>query len=72
MRTGCVNPGVERPPQACAGRHDDAYVHPSVVGRLTAAALTYALDGRRLGGRFRISLQERPADGGGPGQEVER
>jgi hypothetical protein len=58
---------------AYAGGHDDAYVYPAVVGRLTAAVLTYALNGRRFGGRFRISLQEgRPAGGGGPDQEVER
>ncbi|EKX68928.1 hypothetical protein STRIP9103_05726 [Streptomyces ipomoeae 91-03] len=30
---------------------------PGVVGRLTAAVLMYALDGRRFGGRSRISLQ---------------
>jgi len=47
-------------------------VQPVLVGRLTAAALTYALDGRRFGGRSRISLQEgRPAGGGGPDQEVD-
>ncbi|MDH6440962.1 UNVERIFIED_CONTAM: hypothetical protein RKD50_005364 [Streptomyces canus] len=33
-------------------------MHPAVVGRLTAAVLTYALNGRRLGGRSRISLQD--------------
>ncbi|MGW7260242.1 hypothetical protein [Streptomyces sp. NPDC054834] len=38
--------------------HDYAYVQPAVVGRLTAAALTYAFNGRRLGGRSRFSLQE--------------
>ncbi|MGW2643250.1 hypothetical protein [Streptomyces sp. NPDC001348] len=36
---------------------DYAYVQPAVVGRLTAAEFTYALNGRRLGGRCRISLQ---------------
>ncbi|WP_265566713.1 hypothetical protein [Streptomyces hygroscopicus] len=48
-------------------------MQPAVVGRLTAAGLTYALIGRRIGGRSRISLQEgRPAGRGGPYQEVER
>ncbi|MEV5642104.1 hypothetical protein AB0L67_18320 [Streptomyces flaveolus] len=48
-------------------------MQPVLVGRLTAAALTYALDGRRFGGRSRISLQEgRPTGGGGPDQEVEK
>ena len=44
-------------PEAYCGAHDYAYVHPAVVGRLTAAVLTYAFNGRRLGGRSRISLQ---------------
>ncbi|MET8572528.1 hypothetical protein [Streptomyces sp. NPDC004783] len=48
-------------------------MQPVLVGRLTAAALTYVFDGRRFGGRSRISLQEgRPAGGGGSDQEVER
>ncbi|WP_217167522.1 hypothetical protein [Streptomyces sp. AC512_CC834] len=48
-------------------------MYSALVGRLTAAVRTYALNGRRFGGRFRISLQEeRPAGGGGPDQEVER
>ena len=53
---------------------DDAYVYPAVVGRLTAAVLTYALNGRRFGGRFRFSLRNHggaAARGGGPDQEVE-
>jgi hypothetical protein len=60
LRTGVgsVNPGPAGPSEAYAGRHDNAYVHPAVVGRLTAAVLTYALNGRRLGGRSRISLQD--------------
>ena len=66
-------PGGEVPAGGVAWGRDDAYVQPVLVGRLTAAALTYALDGRRFGGRSRISLQEgRPAGGGGPDQEVER
>ncbi|GHK04492.1 hypothetical protein SY2F82_62890 [Streptomyces sp. Y2F8-2] len=70
-----------RPRAPCIGSrwayprcHDFAYVQPAVVGRLTAAGLTYALNGRRLGGRSRISLrisEGRPAEGGGPDQEVE-
>ncbi|QCN87343.1 hypothetical protein DDJ31_22290 [Streptomyces griseoviridis] len=54
--------------------HDNAYVHPAVVGRLTAAVLTYALNGRRLGGRSRLSLRslgEPAGQGGGLDQEVE-
>ncbi|MEU9243068.1 hypothetical protein [Streptomyces shenzhenensis] len=45
------------------------------MARLTAAALTYVLNGRRFGGRSRISLRNfrGPAAGsGGLGQEVER
>lgn len=60
--------------RAYASRHDDAYVYPAVVARLTAAALTYARNGRRLGGRSRFSLQDfrEPAPtGGGPDQEME-
>ncbi|MEV3966532.1 hypothetical protein AB0K68_00010 [Streptomyces sp. NPDC050698] len=47
---------------------------PVLVGRLTAAALTYALDGRRFGGRFCFSLQHHrgaAARGGGPDRKVE-
>ncbi|MFE0509368.1 hypothetical protein [Streptomyces sp. NPDC058964] len=54
---------------------DDAYVHPAVVGRLTAAVLTYALNGRRLGGRSRFPLQgsrEPAGRDGGPDQEMEQ
>jgi hypothetical protein len=36
---------------------DEAYVRTAVVARLTAAALRYAIYGRRLGGRFRISTR---------------
>ncbi|GAA3802367.1 hypothetical protein GCM10022403_040700 [Streptomyces coacervatus] len=43
--------------EAYAEGHDYAYVHPAVVGRLTAAVLTYVFNGRRLGGRSRFSLQ---------------
>ncbi|MER5836572.1 hypothetical protein ABT116_38655 [Streptomyces sp. NPDC002130] len=49
-------------------------MHPAVVGRLTAAALTYAHNGRRFGGRFRFSLPEHggaAARGGGPDRLVE-
>ncbi|MFJ9567200.1 hypothetical protein ACIRQQ_45095 [Streptomyces fuscichromogenes] len=45
------------------------------MARLTAAALTYAFNGRRFGGRSRISLQNLrgPAAGdGGLDQEMER
>ncbi|WP_406443355.1 hypothetical protein OHB14_30755 [Streptomyces sp. NBC_01613] len=45
------------------------------MGRLTAAALTYAFNGRRLGGRSRFSLQSfRGSAGrdGGLDQEVEK
>ncbi len=73
MRGGRVKSRVGRAAQAYGGARDDAYVQPALVARLTAAAHTYAHDGRRFGGRFRISLQEgRPAGGGGPDQEVER
>ena len=53
-----VNCGPDGSPEAYADVHDYAYVHPAVVGRLTAAVLTYALNGRLLGGRSRISLQD--------------
>jgi hypothetical protein len=73
VRHGRVKSRAERAAQAYGGARDDAYVYPALAGRLTAAAHTYALDGRRFGGRSRISLQEgRPAGGGGPDQEVER
>ncbi|MER5213335.1 hypothetical protein ABT063_22835 [Streptomyces sp. NPDC002838] len=55
--------------------HDDAYVHPAVVGRLTAAVLTYALNGRLLGGRSCFSLQNsegQPAGRGGRLDQKER
>ncbi|WP_159053164.1 hypothetical protein [Streptomyces regalis] len=50
-------------------------MHPAVVGRLTAAVLTYALNGRRLGGRSRISLQSSRGSAGRDGgldQEMEK
>lgn len=52
MGVGRVNSGAGGTPAAYCGPHDDAYVHRTLVGRLTAAVLTYALDGRRFGGRF--------------------
>jgi hypothetical protein len=66
--TPCGTPG------AYSETYDDAYVHPAVVGRLTAAVVTYALNGRRLGGRSRISLRSSRGSagrGGGFDQEVE-
>ncbi|WP_189263102.1 hypothetical protein [Streptomyces fuscichromogenes] len=45
------------------------------MARLTAAALTYAFNGRRFGGRSRIPLQNLRGSGAGDGgldQEVER
>ncbi|GAA2607761.1 hypothetical protein GCM10010424_69990 [Streptomyces lienomycini] len=73
MRDRRVNSRAVRSPREYRGGRDDAYVYRALVGRLTAAVHTYALDGRRFGGRSRISLQEgRPAGGGGPDQEVER
>jgi hypothetical protein len=70
---GCVNSVPYRPLQAYSPVHDFAYVYPAVVGRLTAAGLTYALNGRRFGGRSRISSTKgRPAGSGGPDQKVER
>jgi hypothetical protein len=48
MGVGRVNSGTEGTPAAYRGRCDYAYVYPAVVGRLTAAVLTYALNGRRL------------------------
>ncbi|CAL9503182.1 hypothetical protein SUDANB1_03475 [Streptomyces sp. enrichment culture] len=74
MGVGRVNSGAGRTAAAYSGPHDDAYVHPTVVGRLTAAALTYALNGRRFGGRFRFLSRHHggaAARGGGPYQEVE-
>ncbi|MFJ7075837.1 hypothetical protein [Streptomyces sp. NPDC098781] len=50
-------------------------MHPAVVGRLTAAVVTYVLNGRRLGGRFRVSLQsswESAGRDGGLDQKVEK
>jgi hypothetical protein len=70
-----VNSRVERAPGAYGGVHDDAYVQPVLVGRLTAAVLTYALNGRRFGGRSRFSLlghRGAAAPGGGHDQEVEK
>lgn len=52
-----VNFTADGTPGAYPDTHDDAYVHPAVVGRLTAAVVTYALNGRRLGGRSRFSLR---------------
>ncbi len=75
MRSGRVNSCPDGTPEAYSGRHDYAYVRPAVVGRLTAAVLTYALNGRRFGGRSRISLQGfrgSAGRGGGLDQEVER
>ncbi|MZF87538.1 hypothetical protein [Streptomyces sp. SID5643] len=49
-------------------------MHRTVAGRLTAAALTYVLNGRRFGGRFRFLSRHHggaAARGGGPDQEVE-
>ncbi|WP_330459141.1 hypothetical protein OIB37_20975 [Streptomyces sp. NBC_00820] len=68
----CQPPSSEHLGGVLWGR-DYAYVHPAVVGRLTAAVRTYALNGRRFGGRTRISLQESGAGrrGGGLDQEVE-
>jgi hypothetical protein len=46
-----------------------------VVGRLTAAVVTYALNGRRFGGRSRISLQRSRGSAGRDGgldQEMEK
>jgi hypothetical protein len=51
------NPRRDGAPGAYGGPHDYAYVYPAVVARLTAAALTYVFNGRRFGGRSRISLQ---------------
>jgi hypothetical protein len=48
---GVCQPAAGPTPAAYCGPHDDAYVQPVLVGRLTAADTTYALDGRRLGGR---------------------
>ncbi|MEU5089010.1 hypothetical protein [Streptomyces sp. NPDC021356] len=49
-------------------------MYPAVVARLTAAALTYAHNGRRLGGRSRFSSRDsggRPAGDGGLDREME-
>ncbi|CAL9528052.1 hypothetical protein SUDANB108_04008 [Streptomyces sp. enrichment culture] len=75
MGSGRVNSPVGGTPGAYCGVHDDAYVQPVLVGRLTAAVLTYALDGRRFGGRSRFSLlahRGAAARGGGHDQEVEK
>ena len=63
MGPGRVNRGPDGPSEAYADVHDYTYVHPAVVGRLTAAVHTYVLNGRRLGGRFSLPLLgSRPAD----------
>lgn len=75
MPSGRVNSQRYGPAEAYGGPHDYAYVYPSVVARLTAAALTYVFNGRRFGGRSRISLRNLrgPAAGdGGLGQGTER
>ncbi len=54
---GVSTRGRNDTPAAYGGPHDYAYVHPAVVGRLTAAALTYAFNGRRLGGRSFFPLR---------------
>lgn len=70
---GVCQLGPGRPPDAYPRSHDHAYVHPAVVGRLTAAVLTYVHNGRRPGGRFCISLLGGPAGGrGGLDHKVER
>jgi hypothetical protein len=67
-----VNCGPDGSPEAYADVHDYAYVHPAVVGRLTAAVHTYVPNGRRLGGRFRFPPGEPAGECGGLDQEVER
>ena len=65
-----------RPGQGASGvrwAHDYAYVHPAVVGRLTAAVLTYVPNGRRSRRPFLCLPPGEPAGGcGGFDQEVER